>query len=130
MSLIIILLAVFNNFTIWRPYLLSQAPHIIARPPQSRKRGYAPDYYGRPDVIGQAIILLPCGCYIFSSPNLSGRRLDVYHTSTHGVALVRIYNAGLKSAVRGSLEIQDAKLMQKIAICAPSHNFVRLYLRN
>jgi len=28
--------------------------------------------------------------YIFSSPNLSGRRLDVYHTSTHGVALLRI----------------------------------------
>jgi len=27
--------------------------------------------------------------YLFSSPNLSGRRLDVYHTSTHGVALVR-----------------------------------------
>jgi len=27
---------------------------------------------------------------LFSSPNLSGRRLDVYHTSTHGVALVRI----------------------------------------
>ena len=27
---------------------------------------------------------------IFSSLNLSGRRLDVYHTSTHGVALVRI----------------------------------------
>jgi len=26
----------------------------------------------------------------FSSPNLSGSRLDVYHTSTHGVALVRI----------------------------------------
>jgi len=26
----------------------------------------------------------------FSLPNLSGRRLDVYHTSTHGVALVRI----------------------------------------
>jgi len=24
----------------------------------------------------------------FSSPNLSRRRLDVYHTSTHGVALV------------------------------------------
>jgi len=28
---------------------------------------------------------------LFSLPNLSGRRLDVYHTSTHGVALVRIY---------------------------------------
>jgi len=28
--------------------------------------------------------------YLFSSSNLSGRTLDVYHTSTHGVALVRI----------------------------------------
>jgi len=28
--------------------------------------------------------------YLFSSPNLSGRRLDIYHTLTHGVALVRI----------------------------------------
>jgi len=43
-----------------------------------------------------AIIFLPCGYYLsfylsiffISSPNLSGRRLDVYHTSTHGVALV------------------------------------------
>jgi len=26
----------------------------------------------------------------FSSPNLSRRRLDVYHTSTHDLALVRI----------------------------------------
>jgi len=66
----------------------------------------------------------------YSSPNLSGRRLDVYHTSTHGVALVRIYNAGLKCAARGSLEIQSAKMMQKIATWAPSHNFVGLYLRN
>ena len=50
-----------------------------------------------PYVIGQTIIFLPCdfflllSCSFFlSSPNLSGRRLDVYHTSTHGVALVRI----------------------------------------
>jgi len=28
--------------------------------------------------------------YFFPSPNLSGRRLDVYHTSTHDVALVQI----------------------------------------
>ena len=28
-------------------------------------------------------------CLSFSSANLSGRRLDVCHTSTHGVALVR-----------------------------------------
>jgi len=46
--------------------------------------------------------------FLFSSPNLSGRRLDVYHTSTHGVALVQIY-AGLKCAARGSLEMEDAK---------------------
>ena len=66
--------------------------------------------------IGQTIIFLPCdfylslwppyvigGHYIFalwllsfflsifsSSPNLSGRTLDVYYTSTHGVAVLRI----------------------------------------
>ena len=47
--------------------------------------------------IGQTIISLPCGffflsssSFFFSSPNLIGRRLDVCHTSTHGVALVRI----------------------------------------
>ena len=34
--------------------------------------------------------LLLCSVYLFSLPNLSRRRLDVYHTSTHGVALVRI----------------------------------------
>jgi len=48
--------------------------------------------------------------YLFySSPNISRGRLDVYHTSIHDVALVRIYNACLKSAARGSLEIQNAK---------------------
>jgi len=39
--------------------------------------------------------------------------LDVYHTSTHGVALMRIWNAGLKCAARSSREIQDAKMTQK-----------------
>jgi len=46
-----------------------------------------------PYVIGQTIRFLPCDFFLssfFSSPNLGGRRLDVYHTSTHGVALVRI----------------------------------------
>jgi len=55
-----------------------------------------------PYVRREAIIFLPCGFYLllilssssssffFSSPNLSGRRLDVYHTSAPGVALVRI----------------------------------------
>ena len=47
-----------------------------------------------PCVIGQTIIFLPCGFFLssffLSSPNLSGSILDVYHTSTHNVALVRI----------------------------------------
>jgi len=40
-------------------------------------------------------------------------RLDVYHTLTHGVALVRIKDAGLKPAARISLKTQDAKSRQK-----------------
>jgi len=33
-------------------------------------------------------------------------------------------------APRGSLQMQDTKKSPKIAIWAPSHNFVGLYLRN
>jgi len=58
------------------------------------------------------IVFLPCGFFYllsFSSPNLSGRRVDVYHNSTHGVAFVRIYDAGLKCAACGSLQIQNEK---------------------
>jgi len=37
------------------------------------------------------IIVLSCGfLFFFSLPNLSRRRLDVYHTFTYDVALVRI----------------------------------------
>ena len=36
------------------------------------------------------LLLLVLLLLLFSSPNLSGRRLDVYHTSAHGVALLRI----------------------------------------
>ena len=47
-----------------------------------------------PYVIGQAIIFCPVvsssSIFFFSSPILSRRRLAVYHTSTHGVAVVRI----------------------------------------
>jgi len=48
-----------------------------------------------PCVLGQAIIIFcpvvpSFSFFFFPSPNLSGRRLDVYHTSTHGGALVRI----------------------------------------
>jgi len=51
-----------------------------------------------PDALIMAIIFLPRGFFLsfclsfflFSSPNLSGRRLHVYHTLTHDVALVQI----------------------------------------
>jgi len=47
-----------------------------------------------PCVADADIIFLSCGFFYllfsFSSPILSRRRLDVYHTSTYGVALVRI----------------------------------------
>ena len=46
----------------------------------------------------------------------------------HDVALVRIQNAGLKYAAHGSPKMQDAKNRRKIAIYAPSHKFVGLYL--
>jgi len=59
-------------------------------------RGQGPlSYLWLPCVADADIIFLPCGFFLllssaffYSSPNLSGRRLDVYHTSTHGVALV------------------------------------------
>jgi len=66
-----------------------------------------------PPIFDRAAITLGTGAhssfFFFSSPNLSGRRLDVYNTSTHGVALVRIQNSCLKCAARGSLKMQDAK---------------------
>jgi len=79
--------------------------------------------------IRQAIIFLSCGFYLlsfFSSPNLSGCRLDVYHTSTHDVALLRISNVFWNVLHATHWKYRT----QKIAICAPSHNFVVLYLRN
>ena len=63
------------------------------------------DSYCAFNVLFMAAVHSRCGHYIFalwflsiylllsffySSPNLSGRTLDVYLTSTHGVALVRI----------------------------------------
>ena len=47
---------------------------------------------------------------------LSCRRLDVYHTSKHGVAIVQIYDAGLKRAARCMrlIEIQERKKLSKI----------------
>jgi len=79
------------------------------RPAQQMRTLYFCPVVSSPYVIGQTIIFLPCDFYLssssffLSSPNLSGRRL----------ALVRIYDASLKPAARGSLEMQDAKSRQK-----------------
>jgi len=46
-----------------------------------------------PCVADVDIIFLPWGFFLsffYSLPNLSGRRLDVYHTSMHDVVLVQI----------------------------------------
>jgi len=45
---------------------------------------------------------------------------------THGVALVRIWNAGQKCTARRSLEMQDPKIAKNRNL----RNFVGLYLRN
>jgi len=51
--------------------------------------------------------------FFISSPNLSRRTLDVCHTSTHGVTLVRISDSGMKPAVRGSLKHRTQKSHRK-----------------
>jgi len=55
--------------------------------------------------------------------------LDVCHTSTHDVALVRIYGAGLKRAARGSLKMQDAinrNLRTIVQLCRAISSQLRL----
>ena len=54
-----------------------------------------PDIYSHfvflwPPCVADAAVIFSSCFFFFSLPNLSGRRLDVYHTSTHGVALVQI----------------------------------------
>ena len=80
--------------------------------------------------------ILHCGFFylLFFFPRLISAVADwmstiLLHMVWH-VALVRIENAGLKYAARGSLEMQDPKNGQKFAIWSPSRNFVGLYLRN
>ena len=47
---------------------------------------------GRPSrwALAHILVLSSSSSFFLSSPNLSRRRLDICHTSTHGVALVRI----------------------------------------
>ena len=60
-------------------------------------------HYDRPMEQGRPLYFCPVvsssSFFFFPTPNLSRRRLDVCHTSTHGVALVRISDACLKRAM-------------------------------
>ena len=88
-----------------------------------------PDHY----ILACGFFLPSSSFFFFSSPNLSRRRLDVCHTSTHGVALVRA--ACEPRAVHFRSEMYCTRLAgnagrKKIAVWAPSHTFLGLYLRN
>jgi len=87
-----------------------------------------------PCVADADILFLPCGFFLpsssfFSSPNLSDRRLDVYHTSTQ---------CGLSANLECRSEMWCKRLAgntgrkndAKNRICALSHNFLGLYHRN
>jgi len=51
---------------------------------------WSPYVIGRPYIFSSCYFFFLLSSFFFSSPNLSGRRLDVYHTLAHGVTLVRI----------------------------------------
>ena len=93
-----------GDFVRWRPSPLHQegqspqfSAHIYCA---KRLHGSRCHLLWPPYVIGGPLYFCPVVSFLlpsssssssfFSSPNLSGRRSDVCHTSTHGVALVRI----------------------------------------
>ena len=81
-------------------------------------------------VIGQTIIFLPSDFYLlpssffFCSPILSGRRLDVYHTSTHDAGLSANLECRSEMCCMRLAGNTGRKNDVKLAICAPSHKFV------
>jgi len=79
------------------------------------------------DFVVTAALRSRCGHYIFvlwflfsfffySSPNLSGRQLDVYHTFYTWCGSSAKLECSLKCAARGLLEMQDPENCQKFAI--------------
>jgi len=94
---------------------------------------HRPTLLWSPYGIRQTIIFLPCGfSFLLSSfflllyssffPRLISAVADWMSTSTHGVALVRISDAGLERATRGSLKIQDAKKSSQIESPSGHHS--------
>jgi len=65
--------------------------------------------------------------FVFSSPNLSGRRLDIYHTSCGPSPNLDCRSEMCCTRLAGNAGRKNG---HKFAIWAPSHNFVGLYLPN
>jgi len=88
--------------------------------------------WNRADHYNFMLLFVLSSFFFFSSPNLSRRRLDVCHTSTHGyVALVRFKMQVWNLLHAACWKHRTQKSRQK----SPSehhrmHNFVGLYLRN
>jgi len=61
--------------------------------------------------------------FFLSSPNLRGRTLDVYHTSTHGVASANLECRSEMCCTR----LAASAGPKKVAMWAPLHNFVGLW---
>jgi len=104
----------FNGFRVLATLLHGNLAVGVSQTAALNRRRYLYSA-GRPSRWALAHILVLSSFFFFFlfSHILSRRKLDVYHTFTHNVALV-----------------WTQKNRQKLAIWAPSHKFVRLYLRN
>jgi len=89
-----------------------------------------------PCVADADIIFLPCGffylllLFFISSPNLSRRRLDVYHTFHTWCGISANLECRSEMCCTRLAGNAGYKNLPKIDIWAPSHNSVGLYLRN
>jgi len=72
----------------------------------------------------------PSFFFLFSSPNLSGRRLDVYHTSTQWRGLSANLECRSETCCMRFAGNAGRKKSPKFAVWASSLKFVGLYLRN
>ena len=84
---------IFGGINFFMAALCNRAGHIYFHAVVSSSSSLWPPYViGWPLYFCPVISIYRLSSIVFflSSPNLSGRRLDVYRTLTHGVALVRI----------------------------------------
>jgi len=88
----------------------------------------------------KVLFLAPSVCGFLFLYEIYREPLNRFVPNTHGKRVWRLACKSLKSKVKvtrdkkrhffGPLQMQDPKKSPKIAIWAPSHNFVGLYVRN